>query len=90
MLDNGSDALGLAGRKRMEVADLHNLFLKGGKHWLGEGVKPVALEIVKKRDAELLLVRALDEPEIRLQGLPLVRLEIVEQVGLNRRGESEG
>lgn len=50
----------------------------------------VALEIVKKRDAELLLVRALNEAQVGLHRLPLVRLEIVEQVGLNRRGECEG
>jgi hypothetical protein len=66
----------------MKIADLHNLFLKSGEHWLREGFQSVALEIVEQGNAELLLVRALNEAQIRLQNCLLVRFEITEQVRL--------
>ena len=67
----------------MEVTNLNNLFLKSGKHWLREGFQAMTFEIVEQGNAELLLVRALNEAQVGLHRLPLVRLEVVEQVHLD-------
>ena len=82
MLDNGSDALGLAGRKGVEVADLDDVMLQRTQDGLLEFIEPIALEIVEQRDAELLLIGALDETQIRLEDGLLMGLEITEQVRL--------
>ena len=66
----------------MEIADLDDVMLQRAQDGLLEFIEPIALEIVEQRDAELLLVRALDETQIRLQNCLLVRFEITEQVRL--------
>ena len=82
MLDDSSDALGLAGRKGVEVADLDDVMLQRTQDGLLEFIEPIALQVIEERNAELLLVRALDETQIRLQNCLLVRFEITEQVRL--------
>ena len=68
----------------MKVADLDDVMLKRTQDGLLEFIEPIALEIVEQRDAELLLVRALDETQIRLQDGLLMRLQVIEQVHLDR------
>jgi hypothetical protein len=63
--------------------------LEQSKHRLREGFQAVAFEIVEERDAKLLLIRALDETQVRLHSLPLLRLQVVEQVHLDGGGISE-
>jgi len=79
-----------AASERMKIADLDDVMLQRTQDGLLEFIEPIALEIVKQRDAELLLVRALNEAQVGLQNCLLVRFEITEQVGLNRWGKSEG
>ena len=72
------------------MADLNDVGLQMVENRLGKIVKPMAFEIIKERDTELFLIRALNNPEVRLQNRLLLRLQITEQVGLNRRRPSEG
>ena len=90
LLDERTDALGFTGRERMEVTDLNNLFLKLAENRFSERVKAVALQVIEERDTKLLLVGSLDKPEVRTNDCLLLRLQIIEEVGLNRSWESEG
>jgi hypothetical protein len=71
----------------MKIADLDDVMLQRAQDGLLEFIEPIALEIVEQGNAELLLIRALDDSQIGLQDGLLMRLEIIEQVGLNRCGK---
>ena len=64
----------------MKLAGVNDVSLESVEHWLLEFIQPVTFEIIKERDAKLLLVRPFDEPEIRTQDSLLLRLQVVEQV----------
>ena len=66
----------------MKIADLDDVMLQRAQDGLLEFIEPIALEIVEQGNAELLLVRALDETQIRLQNCLLMGFEITEQVRL--------
>jgi hypothetical protein len=66
------------------------VLLQSSKNGFGEGFETVALQIVEQRDAQLLLILALDESEVRTQRLPLLRIQVVEKVHLWGRREGEG
>jgi hypothetical protein len=60
LADGRSNGLGLAGRERMDVADLDDVSLEPAKNWLGEWFQTVTLQVVKERDAQFFLIRSLD------------------------------
>lgn len=54
------------------------------EHWVIDGLDAIALQIVEECRAELSLIWALHNAEDWLEGLLLCRLQVVEEIGLNR------
>jgi hypothetical protein len=64
----------------MKIADLDDVMLQRAQDGLLEFIEPIALEIVEQGDAELLLVRALDETQIRTENVLLLRLQVAKEI----------
>ena len=62
---------------------MNDIFLKSGKDGFFEGVETMALQIVEQRGAKFLLIRVLDDSQVRFHSFLLVRLQIVEEVDLD-------
>jgi hypothetical protein len=80
LLDDGSDILRFTRSQRVDVTHLDDVSLEPVKDGFRKRFQPVALQVVEERDAQLFLVRPLNETEIRTESLTLCGLQVIEQV----------
>ena len=48
----------------MDVTHLDDVVLQRAQDWLLEFIQPVPFKVVEQRDAQLFLIRSLNEPQI--------------------------